>query len=236
MKYKLIDYTTNTKEDVTFGTCEMCMSTGTMTEQFFHIQDETGKIHKVEGYAWDWGDLCEIYIDNIPKFAAWLETQDITPPTDTVYGYGYNWLNPIADDYYEYSRLHDELLPWIENNVKVENNTMIIQVDENTYRMFNGFDFYGIMHHTVQHTDLDVQFDSYKPSDSDIIDFDNATRHADFSLSIDYMIQEVVLRVCEYRDNYRTKYTPIELGTAPGVLKIVFKEDNSFPDFSYEQR
>ena len=113
---------------------------------------------------------------------------------------------------------------------------MIIQVDENTYRMFNGFDFYGIMHHAVQHTDLDVQFDSYKPTGSNIVDFDNVTRNADFSLSIDYMTQEVMLRVCEYSDNYRTKYTPIELGTAPGVLKIVFKEDNSFPDFSYEQR
>lgn len=35
MRYKLVGYTTNEKEDVTFGTCEMRMSTGTMTEQFF---------------------------------------------------------------------------------------------------------------------------------------------------------------------------------------------------------
>ena len=236
MRYKLVGYTTNEKENVTFGTCEMCMSTSSMTEQFFHIQDEYGKIHKIPGFMWDWGDLDEIYINNIPKFAAWLESQDIVPPQDDYYGYDYNWLYRITDDYYEYDRLYNELLPWIDKNVHIDDNSMRISVNNSTYNIFNGFDFHAIMYQVVKQASLNVKYESYKPANNNIIEFADDTISADFSLNIDYKTKEVILRVFEYSDNNHTKYTSIEFGTAPGVLKIVFKEDNSFPDFSYEQR
>lgn len=87
----------------------------------------------------------------------------------------------------------------------------------------------------MKHTDLDVQFDSYKPIAINIVEFDDKTHNADFSLSMDYKTKEILLRVLEYNDNHYAKYTSIEFGTAPDMLKIVFKEDNCFPDFSYEQ-
>lgn len=236
MKYKLINYTTNEKEDVTFGTCEMCMSTGSMTEQIFHIQDEYGRVHEVEGHEWDWGDLSEIYIDNIPKFAAWLEKQDIEPPYDDIYGYDYGWLNSIADNYYDYSRLYDELLPWIDNNVEVDGNKMMIRVDGQTYHIFNGFDFDSILYHVKDRKGLDVDYDSFKPSGSNIFKFNEGTESADFSLHINYREHAVEVMIHEYDESgYVKKYNSVYLGDVSGKITIQFKENGEFPDFSYQQ-
>lgn len=238
MKYKLIDYTTNEKENVTFGTCELCMRTGSMTEQIFHIQDECGVVHEVEGYAWDnWRDLNEISIDNIPHFAAWLEKQDIEPPHDRSYGYDYGWLNSIVGDYYEYDYLHDVIIPWIEKNIEVDGNKMIIQVDNKTYSMFNSFDFREVLYHVNNLKGLDVNYDSFKPSGSNIFKFGENTQSADFSLRIDYFKQEVKVVINEY-DKYgnRKNYSNVYLGDIPGKITIQFKDDDTFPDFSYQQQ
>ena len=99
MRYKLVDYTTETETDVTLGTCELCMSTGnTIDFPYFHIQDEHGVTHKISGFMWSGGDLFDIHIENIPHFAAWLAEQDIEPGND----YDYSWLSTVVYHYDEH--------------------------------------------------------------------------------------------------------------------------------------
>lgn len=113
------------KEDVTTGTCELCMGTQSMTEQYFYFQDETGGVHTVEGFMWSWGDLFEIHIDNIPHFAAWVEKQEIDPPKDE-HGYDYAWLRGIVDAY-EASCENDEAEDtWVEDHVRALSNAVEI--------------------------------------------------------------------------------------------------------------
>lgn len=76
MKIKLHDYESEIEEDVTFGTCEMCMYVADAEYPYFYFTYEDGTTEKVKGFFWDWGDLHTIYIDNIPAFASWLNSQD----------------------------------------------------------------------------------------------------------------------------------------------------------------
>lgn len=99
MRYTLTDYTTVEKENVTFGTCELCMYTRNMTEQYFHFTDETGETYIVEGFMWDWGDLQEIYIENIPHFAGWVAKQDVVHPVSD-YLNDYEWLSELVSQYH----------------------------------------------------------------------------------------------------------------------------------------
>lgn len=117
MRYTLADYATNIKENVTFGTCDLCMSTRDMTEQFFHIKDETGQTHIIPGFHWEWRDLYEIHIENIPHFAQWLSHQDIDPPfagTD----YDYAWLDMVVRQY-DCDQRKPADIAWAENHVTI---------------------------------------------------------------------------------------------------------------------
>lgn len=137
MKYKLVDYTTETQEDVTLGTCDLCMSTGhTIDFPYFHIQDETGEVHEIPGFMWSWGDLFDIYIENIPHFAAWLEKQDIQEPNYR--DYDYSWLQTVVYKYDEHLDEIEDLLPWLEKNAVVEGDTIRLPFDdESKYYLIN---------------------------------------------------------------------------------------------------
>lgn len=58
MKIKLIDIEREPQE-VTFGTCDLCMSTGYADEPVLTFE-VNGKQVYVNGYYWDWGDYEEI--------------------------------------------------------------------------------------------------------------------------------------------------------------------------------
>lgn len=76
MKYKLIDVK-NEIENVTFGTCELCMSVGTNYYDVLIFEDENGDQHEVEAGMWNWGDYFHIYIENAIEFADWVKDQEI---------------------------------------------------------------------------------------------------------------------------------------------------------------
>jgi hypothetical protein len=53
--------------------------------------------------VWDWGDYETLYIDNVIKFSAWLQENDI-PPIDEKYQW--SWLRQVIkaygwEEYYE---------------------------------------------------------------------------------------------------------------------------------------
>lgn len=49
-------------------------------EPVFVFQDaETGETKQVNGYLWSWGDYFDLYLDNVPAFAEWVQLQpDLT--------------------------------------------------------------------------------------------------------------------------------------------------------------
>ena len=74
------EYLANLNE-VEFGTCELCWSTGLANEDVFLFEDtETGEKRFVENFYWDWGDCHEnIYpIDNLIRFAGFIREKNIT--------------------------------------------------------------------------------------------------------------------------------------------------------------
>lgn len=97
--YKLIDVRTQYKEEEVFGTCEICMYTAPDTSYYFKFRDTvTGGEFETAGYIWDWGTKFEIEIDNIPRFAAWLQERWVPQPEDSQY---YEWLANRVQEYEE---------------------------------------------------------------------------------------------------------------------------------------
>jgi hypothetical protein len=76
MRFKLVDVDWETEENVEFGTCELCHRVGNLYYPVYTFEDETGKIHQFDGYAWDWGDAYIYEIDNIFRFADWVRDID----------------------------------------------------------------------------------------------------------------------------------------------------------------
>ncbi|KAF1216482.1 hypothetical protein B8V54_06465 [Streptococcus agalactiae] len=76
--YKVVDVGSNHEYDVTFCTCEVCMSYGNEVDNpYIVIEKPDGTKKEVDIYYWSWGDYFEYYIDNVVEFSAFLSEQDI---------------------------------------------------------------------------------------------------------------------------------------------------------------
>lgn len=76
MRVKLVDFKSEVKE-VEYGTCELCMSTGTEAFEEMLFEYDDGHSEWVELWDWDWGDIFTINIENVPRFAQWLKGQEL---------------------------------------------------------------------------------------------------------------------------------------------------------------
>lgn len=73
---KLIDFYTDSYE-ATFGTCELCMSSGVHDEEHFVFETSEGNVINMENGYWYWGDYFTfIEVGNSADFAHWLSQQD----------------------------------------------------------------------------------------------------------------------------------------------------------------
>lgn len=73
---KLIDFYTHSYE-TTFGTCDLCMSTGTHDEEHLVFETSDNTIIDMENGYWNWGDYFTlIYVENTADFAHWLNNQE----------------------------------------------------------------------------------------------------------------------------------------------------------------
>ena len=84
-RVRLLDYNEYSQE-TTFGTCEICMYTGTAENPTFTFEfTNTGtgeeEVRDVNGYEWDWGDYSTVDIYNVITFGDWLEDNTITVDT-----------------------------------------------------------------------------------------------------------------------------------------------------------
>ena len=90
-RVRLLDYNEYSQE-TTFGSCEICMHTGTAENPTFTFEftnTDTGEetVSDVRGYMWDWGDYRTVDIYNVIAFGDWLEDNTVTVTTkDMVYG------------------------------------------------------------------------------------------------------------------------------------------------------
>ena len=75
---KLVDLRSETTENVEFGTCEYCMSTGTLTQEWLVFEDAKGDIHEISTGGWEWGDYdCYYYIENLADFCQFISDKNI---------------------------------------------------------------------------------------------------------------------------------------------------------------
>lgn len=96
MKLKLIDIE-HTTEEVQFGTCELCFSTGTVDNPVFVFQRENGERISVIGYSWSWGDYEWVDVDNMIDFAAYINEQEFEDDLKM----DYSWLENLVINYDE---------------------------------------------------------------------------------------------------------------------------------------
>lgn len=85
-RVRLLDYNEYSQE-TTFGTCEVCMRTGTAENPTFTFEftdTDTGEktATNVYGYEWDWGDYHTVDIYNVIAFGDWLENNTVTVNTN----------------------------------------------------------------------------------------------------------------------------------------------------------
>lgn len=105
MKIKLIDMHINSYE-TEFGTCDLCMSTGTAEETRLLFEWEDGTQFKANAFFWDYGDMYSIDIYNTADFAHWISQKDLEKFTDT--WTSYQWLQDLVWDYERETGLDDE--------------------------------------------------------------------------------------------------------------------------------
>lgn len=97
MRVKLLDIERETVEE-TYGTCELCMSTGLGTNDTVVFEDTgTGEVFRVDGYFWEWGDKFEICIENAADFAHWINGMDVPDANE----YDFAWLQGLVCDYHD---------------------------------------------------------------------------------------------------------------------------------------
>ena len=82
MKFKVIDYVEKGYRTIQTGTCELCFGTGLQLEDVLIVEDDKGKVHSIELYMWDWGDLDNYEIDNLVDFSAWLQNKEFSDDID----------------------------------------------------------------------------------------------------------------------------------------------------------
>ena len=101
MKLKLINVKNRTRK-TTFGTCDLCLSTGTASEDTYVFRaladDGYAEIVEVEAFFWNWGDLFTVEVDNQILFAEWFNAAGIE--VESTGEMNYNWLDDIVDQYH----------------------------------------------------------------------------------------------------------------------------------------
>lgn len=102
MKYKVVDYYSEMTEHQT-GTCDLCFGTAEVDDGIITLEDENSNKYEIPLTVWDWRDYETLYIDNVIKFSAWLQEQDIEPIGEK---YQWAWLRKLIrlynlEDYYE---------------------------------------------------------------------------------------------------------------------------------------
>ena len=97
MKLKLIDVENRTYQ-TTFGTCDLCLSTGTASEDTYVFRaladDGYAEIVEVEAFCWSWGDLFTVEVDNQILFAEWFNAAGIE--VESTSEMNYNWLSDMS--------------------------------------------------------------------------------------------------------------------------------------------
>lgn len=102
MRYKVVDYYSEMSEHQT-GTCDLYFGTAEVDDGVITLEDENSVKYEIPLTIWSYGDYETLYIDNIIKFTAWLQEQDVEPMEEK---YQWAWLRKLIraygwENYYE---------------------------------------------------------------------------------------------------------------------------------------
>lgn len=95
MRYKVVDYYSKMTKHQT-GTCDLCFGTSYVDDGIITLEDENTNKYQIPLTVWDWGDYETLYIDNVIKFSAWLQEQDVEPIGEK---YQWAWLRKLTRSY-----------------------------------------------------------------------------------------------------------------------------------------
>lgn len=91
MRYKVVDYYSEMNEYQT-GTCDLCFGTAEADDGIITLEDENSINYEIPLTIWVWGYYKILYIDNVIKFSAWLQEQDVEPIGEK---YQWSWLREL---------------------------------------------------------------------------------------------------------------------------------------------
>ena len=91
MRYKVVDYYSEMNEYQT-GTCDLCFGTAEADDGIITLEDENSINYEIPLTIWVWGHYKILYIDNVIKFSAWLQEQDVEPIGEK---YQWSWFREL---------------------------------------------------------------------------------------------------------------------------------------------
>ena len=110
MKLKLIDVVDNGMEEVTYGTCDWCMSTGFEPDGHYEFELENGERAIVNFQSWCWGD-CETLpvIENAIDFAWYVSRRDFPNVTSDA-DVDFYFVLELIEDYWKFKEAMDNMM------------------------------------------------------------------------------------------------------------------------------
>lgn len=75
---RLVDFRTEGEENVQFGTCELCFSSGVLDREFYVFEDDNGEQLDIECGYWSWGYYTYEYeVENVVRFGDFINRLQI---------------------------------------------------------------------------------------------------------------------------------------------------------------
>lgn len=182
MYYKLKDYQEVINRDLPQGYCEDCYPEGSVIEPYYTLVDENNNEYVTPAFSW-WGTTNEVEteFDSLPlfddqqEFSEWLEKTDIFFPED----HNYDWFYQVYWGYstrLSYEENH-QLQQWVDKNVKVDKNTILIYFNEENKEALsaNQFSIRNILEKSSVHL---PRYFLFNPIDNDLVDFQDEIVYA----------------------------------------------------------
>ena len=234
MRYRLKDYQTGKLQGLVNSYCYCCGLRNDAQVQYVYLEDEHGEMHCVSTFFDDGIVTVHSCIEDMDRFASWLEQQHIKEPET----YDYQWFDDIEFSYDMYIATQDHLLPWLQHHAHIQDHRIDIPLDAlfDNANVHITFDIAGILSYLYPHLVMDDYEIRTYPNQESIL----RTRKETVCVDIRYFVtdDEVVKLHCLQRDKHNgiIAYHNVELGAYPGVLSFHLDEKKNISDVSYQEK
>lgn len=231
----MTNYSLDVMKDAPIGTCEMCMSTQDIDTQYFHLKDEDGREYKIPGYLYDMHDgVIYITLENIPHFAAWLRKQELFIPVE----HDFFWLSSLVRKYEKEVDTNRYLIPWVKNNVIVQDDIISIPLDALTEsrEVSSKFGIDGVLKHVSNEHGYDIEKLELYPTEDSLVPKKDGVEYINIISEVKKNDTVQLTGWARDENDKTVGKVRIVLGAYPGFLHFHVNDQGHIHDISYEEK